>query len=140
MGPYVANGWDVAIAIAQWERTLTATTRQLNEFKLHVYGYFQIVNMLLTLDVNVNHFGEKMWAPVHVACHHGYKSIVTSLIRDGADFETPVEGGVTALYIAAYAGHAKIVRLLIKHGAEVCCLGLTLLKYKQMVKHTDPIQ
>ena len=75
--------------------------------------------MLLSFGAYVNHFGDKMWAPVHVACDHGYTGVVTSLIDGAADFETPVEGGVTALYIAAYAGHADIVRLLVRSGAEV---------------------
>ena len=80
---------------------------------------FQIVDMLLTFGAYVNHFGDKMWAPVHVACDHGYTGVATSLIDGAADFETPVEGGVTALYIAAYAGHADIVRLLVRSGTEV---------------------
>ena len=88
--------------------------------------------MLLTFGAYVNHFGDKMWAPVHVACDHGYAGVVTSLIDGAADFETPVEGGVTALYIAAYAGHADIVRLLVKSGAEVSVSGFHRNNYQML--------
>ena len=96
--------------------------------------------MLLTFGAYVNHFGDKMWAPVHVACDHGYTGVVTSLIDGAADFETPVEGGATALYIAAYAGHADIVHLLVRSGAEVRCFpkchGLDHLRNFQWVPLT----
>ena len=85
--------------------------------------FFQIIDMLLDFGANVNHFGEKMWAPVHVACHHGYQGIVRSLIDGAADFETPTEGGVTPLYIAAYAGQSEVVRLLVQSGADVSLLN-----------------
>ena len=80
---------------------------------------FQIVELLLGYQANVNLFGEKMWAPVHVASRKGYTPIVEQLIEAGADYETQVEGGVTALYLAAWGGHADTVQLIAERGAEV---------------------
>ena len=56
---------------------------------------------------------------IHQAVIDGNIEVVKQHIADGADVDTKLDRGYTALHYAAHEGHKEIAELLISEGADV---------------------
>ena len=59
-----------------------------------------------------------IFPPLIFAAAKGYKEIVEMLIAAGADVNTQVDSGETALMLASQHGHLEVVKILLVHGAD----------------------
>ncbi len=57
--------------------------------------------------------------PIHVAAQHNAIEVVKLLLDYGADVNSTMADGTTALFLAAQFGYIDLVKLLIKRGAHV---------------------
>ena len=53
------------------------------------------------------------------AALYGHHEVVEALLKNGADVDAYMEGGATALMLAARNGHPYVVEALLKSGADV---------------------
>ena len=56
---------------------------------------------------------------LHAASAKGHLKVVQSLLRHGADVNSPGLWGRTPLLFASYRGHLEVVQWLLEHGADV---------------------
>lgn len=65
-------------------------------------------------NINLNHKDENGWTVLHVACCHGYDSIVSLLLRQpNIDVNCYTNYYETPLYLACFSSHPEIVKLLL---------------------------
>ena len=86
--------------------------------KAVLYGYPEIVELLLKIGVNANqkHSGLR---PLHYACDIGNLKIVEILLENGADIDAIVEGANrTPLDIAVWREKTSVTRLLLENGCK----------------------
>ena len=82
------------------------------------------LNMLLKSGADPNVVVKVEWrefptSPLLEASVSGHTRVARMLLSAGAEVNTAVGPGYTALYNAAYNGHVDAVNLLLEHGAEV---------------------
>ena len=84
------------------------------------FGYTEEVAKALDAGVNINVWDSDGWAPLHIACLHGYADLVRLLIEKGADanVRTMNEWVHTPLHIACRYNGVPAVRLLLEKGAD----------------------
>ena len=99
--------------------------------KAVLYGYSEIVELLLEIGVNANKKNTGL-RPLHYACDGGNLKIVEILLENGADIDAIFEGGNrTPLDIAVWREMNSITRLLLKNGCKTYirdCKGQTALE------------
>jgi len=86
-------------------------------------GHLEITRMLLEHDESMkllinspNNYGQ---TPLHLASTHDHSSIVSLLLKFGADMETQDRDKMTALQCASgFIGSGKAAQLLLEHGAH----------------------
>ncbi|KAJ3373061.1 SH3 and multiple ankyrin repeat domains protein 3 [Allomyces arbusculus] len=97
------------------EETATRAT------SLHVAaaaGHIDIVEALLTLRANPNAVDSLGRTPLHAACSNNHASVVTWLLRYGADANAQMaSSGNSPLHACATAGAVECARELLKRGA-----------------------
>ena len=60
---------------------------KLRPIHLHVYGYIEIVKLLIDKNVDLEAKNVNKWRPIHLACHNGSVEIVKLLIDKNVDLE-----------------------------------------------------
>eukprot|EP01083_Nonionella_stella_P138559 421608_1 len=63
--------------------------------------------------LNVNHGDNKGFIALFVAAMNDHTTIVTLLLRNGADVNQSDQRGQTPLWISALNGHSSVVRVLL---------------------------
>lgn len=86
-------------------------------------GMGELAELLLRFGASVDgtKFPNQTSTPLCNACRNGNWSIVSSLLRKGAEAAVKKSDGTTPLHSAAFLGSEEVVRLLIESGAEVEC-------------------
>lgn len=64
-------------------------------------------------------FKQKEDTLLHIACEAGDEGMVTFLIENGIDLDTPNKKGLTPLHVAARYGYINLVRHLCLAGCDV---------------------
>lgn len=64
-------------------------------------------------------FKQKEDTLLHIACEAGDEGMVTFLIENGIDLDTPNKKGLTPLHVAARHGYINLVRHLCLAGCDV---------------------
>ncbi len=98
---------------------VNSNTNQTALMRAVVFGYKDIVELLLAHRTNVNAQDITGDTALMKAASNGYKDIVKMLLASGADGNAQDEYGNTALIVAASGGNKAIVEMLIVHGADV---------------------
>ena len=85
-----------------------------------LYGYYQIVQLLLNIDrTNANLHTKEGWTPLMAASQEGHYKIVELLLQKGADLNARNKyNGKTALILASKNGHHQTGQLLLKAGSD----------------------
>ncbi|KAH6655065.1 hypothetical protein BKA67DRAFT_534009 [Truncatella angustata] len=88
-------------------------------------GYADMVSFLVGVDANANLAENNAQSPLYMACEHGLRHIVKSLVEKARDLDINAKGpgGQTPLtaavqYAAAHAEGRLVVEMLIKKGAD----------------------
>ena len=81
-------------------------------------GHLEVVNLLISAEVQVNHATKSKSTPLRTACFRGRLDIVKVLVEAGADVNSANMEGNTCLMAAAYNGHSDVVDYLVKKGAS----------------------
>ena len=83
-------------------------------------GHAGIVDILLAAGFDPNAEEKVGWTPLRIAASNGQRTIVTSLLKAGADKDrTTTDHGITPLYMAAQNGHG----LVVEHPAWIVRFG-----------------
>jgi len=89
---------------------------------LHVaslWGFEDIVLLLLKYKANVSARNQAGQTPLHGASMAGHEDVVRILLDRGADVNAKDNLGNTPLYFAAWDGQAAVTRLLLERGADL---------------------
>ena len=94
------------------------------------YGDFEMVQVLLDYEADVNACGDDKWTAMHYV-PRGFKiskpnkipqlwfDVTRLLLEYGADINARNDNGSTPLHLAAEDGSLEVVRVLLEHGANV---------------------
>ncbi len=85
-------------------------------------GFLEYVIKHGATGENLREFTNLETFPLLQAAYKGHKEIVQLLIKNGADVNTTIPVGHTALMAATAGGHTETVRVLIENGANVNAL------------------
>jgi ankyrin repeat protein len=80
------------------------------------HDHTEAVKLILEAGAVANRYGV---APLSLACMNGNEEVVELLLSAGADPETSLPGGETALMTAARTGRVGPIKSLIARGADV---------------------
>ena len=98
------------------------------------------VKAAIHCGVDVNGTNEQGWTPLHYATLYGYSDIVSLLLENDANVDSPSPaGGWPALVLAIHDSYTDIVVVLLNNGADVASkdsIGFTPLHYA--VSNLDP--
>ena len=61
----------------------------------------------------------KFGSALHIACCHGYTTVVMSLLQGGADQNQVGSANQTPVFIAAANGKQEIIQILLQSGSDV---------------------
>lgn len=93
--------------------------RQHDHFMTAVkYGESIKVRSYLNWYANPNYLDSNGNTPLSLAIKQNHKEVITLLIRNGANLETPDASGTTPVQLAQKLGNKELVDLLIRHGAQ----------------------
>lgn len=81
-------------------------------------GSLAATNMLLKSGGNVNERNNLLHTPAFLAASFG-RSVLLTLIKNGADINVPDEKGRTPLHVSLENGHIFVIKILIEHNATV---------------------
>ncbi len=72
--------------------------------------------LMVTAELRAERKGQTalMWAAAD-----GHAEVVDTLIKDGADFRTPLKSGFNPLFFAVREGRTNVVQILLNAGADV---------------------
>ncbi len=82
-----------------------------------VWGYQEIVKLLISNGADVNLKGAGGMTPLHLAIK--YKDVVALIIDEGGNVNATNGIGDTPLHIAAQQGNKAVVQLLITQGSKI---------------------
>ena len=87
---------------------------------LFVLGYYELAQVLLAMNANVDDRGSKGdCTPLMEASSGGYIDIVKLLLEHTADVNSQSQAGNTALIYACCGGYEDVVEELLNHGADI---------------------
>lgn len=81
-------------------------------------GSLAATNILLKSGGNVNERNNLLHSPAFLAAGSG-RSVLLTLIKNGADINLPDEKGRTPLHVSLENGHIFVIKILIEHNATV---------------------
>ncbi|KAI0595650.1 hypothetical protein F4775DRAFT_568507 [Biscogniauxia sp. FL1348] len=81
-------------------------------------GHKDIVDLLLSEDVDVNQRDRERYTPLHLASINGHREIATCLLDMGADLSLRGKEGHTPFHVASLCGHLEILELLLERGPK----------------------
>ena len=87
--------------------------------KASLFGHLEIVNLLISVGVDVNKKNENKYTSLIIASKRKDKRIIESLISAGADPDLQNKHGDTALTIASEKGDKELVELLISANVKL---------------------
>ena len=82
-------------------------------------GAIDVVQYLLTKDIEINTRDRNDWTPLHDACTNGSPVIVKILLQNGARVNASSKHGNTPLCSAAAVGSSDVALLLLDAGANI---------------------
>ena len=84
-------------------------------------GKEDVVNMLISLNADINIIDKNGNTPIHLAAENGHVSIVNNLVNQGANTETLNVNGETAMFPAVRSGNVGLLRTMYNnnHGLFV---------------------
>ena len=86
-------------------------------------GLYELVQILLENEANVNTQGGRYGNALQAASYGGYDRVVQMLLEKGADVNMRGGKHSTALCVASDYGHDKVVQILLEKGADVNAQG-----------------
>ena len=87
---------------------------------LFLLGYYELVQVLLAMNANVEDRGSKGdCTPLMEAASGGFIDIVQLLLQHGANINAQSSSGNTALHYACCSGYDGVVQVLIQHNADL---------------------
>ena len=104
-------------------RSSVSSVVQANQnsiISLFVLGYYELAQVLLAMNANVDDRGSKGdCTPLMEASSGGYIDIVKLLLEHTADVNSQSQAGNTALIYACCGGYEDVVEELLNHGADI---------------------
>ncbi len=82
-------------------------------------GNIDIVNYLISLNIDINAKGNSGVTPLYIACQNGKDDVVKTLLHHNAITNSIFRIGFTPLYVSCCNGHLNIVNMLIVHGVDI---------------------
>lgn len=86
-------------------------------------GYFELVQMLLAQDADVNAKNDNGWTPLHFAAFNGYAEICEMLLRNGAEPNVKNDIGWTPIHYASKHHHLEVIQILFEYDADPSIKG-----------------
>lgn len=80
---------------------------------------YEVVDLLLKMNVNVNEKNIYGDTPLHFAVQFKNDEVVEKLIISGANIDSPNKRMITPLHIASSINNLNVVNMLLNHGARV---------------------
>ena len=96
-------------------------TNEMNQTPLHLAsenGHYQIVELLLDYDAEIDKADVFQQTALHLAANEGFMTIVQKLLKHGAKIDLLDSIGRSALYMAIWSDKLQVAELLLKHGAK----------------------
>lgn len=84
-----------------------------------LYGYDDIVELLLDKGAKINLRDSVGYSPLYAACQNGHDSTIRILLSKGADVNLSSNNGASPIYRACENCHKSTVQLLLKYGADI---------------------
>lgn len=131
-------------AVKHYSRKLPATISARDAFlytPLHwaaIQGHWDVVEVLVEHDADVNAIGGDGGTPLHLASHHDRPDMIRLLLDQGADLSIQNRWGRTPLHVAARRNCDLVAALLLSRGADPNATtkeGWTPLHVAQMAGH-----
>jgi hypothetical protein len=88
-----------------------------------VQGYYEVVDMLLDHEPDVNVQGGRYGNALQAASEQGYEALIKMLLDTGADVNAQNRHLSNALQSASSGGHKAMVEMLLDKGADVNAQG-----------------
>lgn len=89
-----------------------------------LYGWGDVVNVLLGYEVIMNQKDTFGNTPLHLAAYNGYFGICSTILKRGADVDSANNMQETPILVAAYEGHKNVVQLLLQHNAAADTINI----------------
>ncbi|XP_043933490.1 protein fem-1 homolog B-like isoform X2 [Protopterus annectens] len=106
-------------------------------------GHMEVVKLLVSHGMNVNHITVTGSTPLRAACFDGRQDIVKLLVENSANIHIPNLNGSTSLMIAAHRGHTEVVKYLLSQhsdpNAKTSC-GNTALHFAAEKGHLEIVR
>jgi len=114
LGHFAVADFDVAELLHQHGAAVDIRGKN-NRTLLHVATYVDVVQWLLSHDLDAESEDDDGWTPLRFAARRGRLEIVQTLLGHGVRINATDETGRTALHLASSQGHVEIVELLLQH-------------------------
>ena len=80
-----------------------------------LYGYTEVVDVLLGSGANINLQDKDEWSALMLASRRGHKEVVNLLLDKGAQIDLQEnEEGKSAIFVACEEEHIEVVKLLLE--------------------------
>ncbi|MFC1650655.1 ankyrin repeat domain-containing protein [Candidatus Latescibacterota bacterium] len=80
---------------------------------------FEIMEILLKNDADINKRDKNGWMPLHYAVKNGRYKEVELLLNRGAQVNALLDDGDTPLHVAAWDNHQNVAKILLENGADI---------------------
>ena len=119
MALLLANGADVNAQVTVTDVTVYGVQRRSGEspltLALQSYHHKEVVKLLVTHGADVN---SNAGSPLSLAIDQNLPDDVQLLLANGANPDSAIYGGQTAVHLAVIKGRLQILKLLLDYGAN----------------------